>query len=1642
MATVAWMPSQPEANTAFRPGSVSPRQQSQACSKCGSILTSDAIYCRHCGHKRDVSPSAVQGRAWAVEAGRTQAGAAQLPRVVSPVALPGGQLVEPVTGVPVTQQGQTSTASTSPSPFVAASFEALDANQDGVITRAEFQQAANSGLVYPVSSAPVRSVSPAPIRGVPPFAYAAPLHRGVSPEPRNPSGQVLVAGTSPNLVQAVPVAPINTVPARLAQPAMSVPNIQVLPPSEPEPPQNFSEDLIKRIDGVVTEMERELSDDLAACVKSPLNELKTGVKVEFGGATQDEDVTGDNESTLDWIDKQIRAIEQRREACELRQNHLSDLRRLVADGERGQVSGRRLIRDEGLYAGPPEDVDAAGNSPSQRLSNLEAEHEELKKQVESERLELLKVRSNLEMECERRLEEVRVLADSVQEGRQRAIAAEEAANQRAKEAGFQVQVLQDRLREAEATLERERQQFRVAQEAQAVAGADLRQLEENSRAVLADCRALQQKVRELELERAAFLEVQAKSEEDRKAMIVRISQFEEEKSRDMESVLQHHREQWREAANRESEQMRASIEATHSRTLKDLERQTQARAGESNASLLKELEDWKAECMRLRGDCDGERRARVELEQRHAAAVEDAAKLREDQQRLQAAHAAEERAKEEVASRHQAVLVDMERMKGDKLELEKDQAAEKQARLLAEQKHAAAMEDAQRLKADQEKLHADKAAEQAARQEAERKHQSVLKDMETVRADHQRVTREKEEEARLRSEAETKHASVVKDMQRLQEDHARIKADKDAEERAKLEVQRLHEEVLREKTSGHGHLQELLDAEKRAKEEMRQRHAAVESDKQKMAQDQAQLQEDKVRESQLRAEAERKHEELLRDMQQLREDQKRLTSDKEAESQAKAEAERRHASVLQDMEKLTADKQKLEADTAAERKAREEAEKKHLEVLQDREQISSDMRALQRDKDSESLAKEEFARKHEAALKQLDLVNADQAKLRMDKEAEARARADLEAKHQAALREKDELQAQHLKVQQDRDRLAALQGNSSREHEEAYVKMKAAHEAELKQHKDSGLQLKAEWEGRHQDLLQELEKLRAEHRKLQQEKDDERRGRERVHSDHQTALRDAESIKIQLDGLQARSAGDRASLEEANSRLRTLQAERDTLAADVSTLKKLKEEKSKAEDDLRAALNEQRAEVKLLQKQLEERDHQARQFEDKRRVQEEKLSSLLSQLADEKKDAEESRRELQQVRRSGEQFQKDAEEGLQTINRDWQQKYDDLIKENQALKHAAASRARTNSDAELRRRSLAHRMSLWAEPMNFLAGLEEESPLLPGSNADIVQQVRKTHKELDENIQNATEVHIKSIMAQLEGVTAAESKGLSLRRGLTDYERKSEIESERHTEQLRLDARLHDLRALQEEVALEHSLSESDQQKIRDYLQRDMKRCEEELEILKPSSALASVPDQLIQVLQTMPEEGLPERFEHGFSPLHWAAQQGRRDIVEFIRRLVEGGHGLLASRDDQGRTPLFYAEREGRTGLAYHLRRVGGSAEDPFRPAVERPHVDSLPAAYQQVLRQVETRGWHSMKWKEDYTMLHWAANKGHKDLALYLISLNANPNALDSKRRSPAACASEAGHTDLVALLQAKATVPRKSIGYGAFGGGFETE
>ena len=98
-----------------------------------------------------------------------------------------------------------------------------------------------------------------------------------------------------------------------------------------------------------------------------------------------------------------------------------------------------------------------------------------------------------------------------------------------------------------------------------------------------------------------------------------------------------------------------------------------------------------------------------------------------------------------------------------------------------------------------------------------------------------------------------------------------------------------------------------------------------------------------------------------------------------------------------------------------------------------------------------------------------------------------------------------------------------------------------------------------------------------------------------------------------------------------------------------------------------------------------------------------------------------------------------------------------------------------------------------------------------------------------------------------------------------------------------------------------------------------------------------------------MEDEGLPAEFENGFSPMHWAAQRGRRDLVEFIRQQVDGGGALLEARDLQGRVPLFFAERSGKQGLAYHLRRLTGNTE--LVRNMQRPDTEDLAPAYKKAI-------------------------------------------------------------------------------------------
>merc|ERR1712048_233524 len=210
---------------------------------------------------------------------------------------------------------------------------------------------------------------------------------------------------------------------------------------------------------------------------------------------------------------------------------------------------------------------------------------------------------------------------------------------------------------------------------------------------------------------------------------------------------------------------------------------------------------------------------------------------------------------------------------------------------------------------------------------------------------------------------------------------------------------------------------------------------------------------------------------------------------------------------------------------------------------------------------------------------------------------------------------------------------------------------------------------------------------------------------------------------------------------------------------------------------------------------------------------------------------------------------------------------------------------------------------------------------------------------------------------------------------------------------------------------------------ISGFIDENICQCEEDLVLLRSPSALEDMPDKHVEELMDLySTKGTSARGYAGtFTCVHWAAQNGRRDIIEFVRQQGDGGAYLMNSRDQHGRNPLYYAQKAERSALAHYLREEVGLSAAPTQAKMQRPSTTGLPLPYVKVLTQIETQGWHTVKWKEGYTMLHWAAEKGHTDLCRYLVQLGASTRSQNSQGRTPADCATRTGHHETASAIQA---------------------
>lgn len=529
-----------------------------------------------------------------------------------------------------------------------------------------------------------------------------------------------------------------------------------------------------------------------------------------------------------------------------------------------------------------------------------------------------------------------------------------------------------------------------------------------------------------------------------------------------------------------------------------------------------------------------------------------------------------------------------------------------------------------------------------------------------------------------------------------------------------------------------------------------------------------------------------------------------------------------------------------------------------------------------------------------------------------------------------------------------------------------------------------------------QTLLQKVSHLEGEHSKLRHF--------------HEKSEEERSSLISRMTEVESQRDNHVGSLGEAEARIRSLQSEKEMLVLELEEMKRSREEKEEAEKQL----HEARHKMQVLQQQLMKQEEQVKGFEERHKAQEACLATLQSQLAEEKQETDELRRSVMEAQEAGQKVQGDAQAVLAQLLA-LQQKNEELQKSAEALPPDSRS---------ARKRQKTRQKSLFAETRSLPT---EEDELLGNSTDAFVIQVREAHGGVDRLLEMAGKVHVSTITLQLEHVGEE----------LEEMDPKREIQLERGLLVNELEARRHDLQALKEKVVLQRHLSVEEQDQVTVYIQRDVARCNEELELMQATDVLAKLPEGLIQELIHMMEEGLPGEpgYENGFTPMHWAAQHGRRDLVEFICEKVEQGQDLLRSRDVQGRIPLFFAKRAQRDGLAYHLSRIGGFSDLLIRTSKKRPDIEDLTPAYKKVLEEIEKHSWRAMEWKGGWTMLHWAAKHGKKDLCLYLLNQQANPAEKDDEGRSAVDVARDSNHMDLLVEMQQKATMPRASVSSLAF-------
>ncbi len=169
-------------------------------------------------------------------------------------------------------------------------------------------------------------------------------------------------------------------------------------------------------------------------------------------------------------------------------------------------------------------------------------------------------------------------------------------------------------------------------------------------------------------------------------------------------------------------------------------------------------------------------------------------------------------------------------------------------------------------------------------------------------------------------------------------------------------------------------------------------------------------------------------------------------------------------------------------------------------------------------------------------------------------------------------------------------------------------------------------------------------------------------------------------------------------------------------------------------------------------------------------------------------------------------------------------------------------------------------------------------------------------------------------------------------------------------------------------------------------------------------------------LLKAHPELISSKDTETGYTPLHAAAENGRKDAAE----LLIANNAEVNARDTKGRTPFEYAVVQRHNDVAELLLAHQADINAADNQGKTTLHAAAFFGQKDVVEFLLAHKAEADIKDESGMTPLHSAASQGHKAVAEVLLAHNADVNAKTKEGATPLDYAKAKGHSDVAELLR----------------------